>query len=62
MPAGTYDELEFEIHKPEDDDQEFVNADGPNESLVEDNIQDSIEGFEDDDEDGDDDHDDDDDD
>jgi hypothetical protein len=132
VPAGTYDELEFEIHEPEDDDQEFVNDnpafadisirasgvyngapfvftsdldeeqevelspplvveegaqptnltleidvatwfvgpdgelidpstandDGPNESLVEDNIEDSFEGFEDDDEDGDDDHDD----
>jgi hypothetical protein len=136
VPAGTYDELEFEIHKPEDDDQGFVNDnpafaeisirvrglfngepfeftqdldeeqevelspplvvedgaqptnitlavdvatwfvgpdgklidpstandDGPNEGIVEDNIQDSIEGFEDEDEDGEDDHDDDDDD
>ena len=43
-------------------DPRTANDDGPNESLVEDNIQDSIEGFEDDDQDGDDDHDDDDDD
>jgi hypothetical protein len=42
-------------------DPSTANDDGPNEGIVEDNIQDSIEGFEDEDEDGDDDHEDDDD-